>query len=186
MPSALLLPVLLRLLGPIAFIGAAIAAGVMNRSIMIVPLLALIAMTTSVLVQAGSPSPTMELKDLLNQGQPSARPSPFRGLGRRFGLRVLGYGLVFGIAALFAALFQATEFQPQIRSFDFGLIAIPATLAVFGSLLSARIGRDQMEGMMDQMQDMFSQMREAQSGEEHQDDAFTVEGEVIDLKDRDS
>lgn len=186
MPSALFLPVFLRLLGPIAFIATAITAGVMNRSIMIVPLLAFAGAAASLLIQSISPAPSMDLKNLLNPGQPPAPPNPFRGLGRRFGLGVLGYGLVFGIAALFAALFQATEFQPQIGSFDFGLIAIPAILAVFGGLLSARIGRNQMEGMMGQMQDMFSQMQEAQSGDGHDDDVFTVEGEVIDPKNRDS
>ena len=186
MPSALLLPVFFRLLGPIAFIGMAIAAGVMNRSIMIVPLLALAAALTSVLIQSVSPSPAMDLNNLLNPGQPTKPPSPLRGLGRRIGLRVLGYGIVFAIAAALAAIFQATEFEPQILLFDLGLIAVPVILAVFGGLLSARMGRDQMDGMMDQMQDMFSQMQSAQPGASPEDDAFTVEGEVIDPENRDS
>ena len=186
MPSALLLPVFLRLLGPIAFIGAAIAAGVMNRSIMIVPLLALVAVGASLLVQSVSPSPAMDLKNLLNPGQSTAPPSPFSGLGRRIGLRVLGYGIVFGIAAILAAIFQATEFEPQIRMFDLGLAAIAALLAILGGLLSARLGRNQMEGMMDQMQDMFSQMQSAQAPGSPDEDAFTVEGEVIDPENRDS
>ena len=180
MPSALFLPIFLRLLGPMAFIGMAIAAGVMNRSIMIVPLLALTATAVSILIRYVSPSPMMEVKDLLNPSAPSVRPSPFRGLGRRFGLGILGYGIVFGLAATIAAIFQATEFESQIRAFDFGLLAIPAALALIGGLLSARMGQAQMEGMMGQMQDMFSQMQDAQSAAATDEDAFTVEGEVID------
>ena len=186
MPSALFLPVFLRLLGPIAFIVAAIVAGILNRSIMIVPLLALTATGAAVLMQSVAPSPVADLKDILNQGARPHPASPFRGLGRRIGLGVLGFGTVFGLSALIAAIFQATEFEPQIRAFDFGLLLIPAFLAVLGGGLSARIGRDQMAGMMDQMQDMFSQMQPPDPAGSDANDAFTVEGEVIDPEKRDS
>ena len=186
MPSALFLPVFLRLLGPIAFVVAAIVAGILNRSIMIVPLLALTATGAAVLLQMVSPSPMADLKDILNPGAQPQPASPFRGLGRRIGLGVLGFGAVFGLSALIAAVFQATEFEPQIRAFDFGLLVIPALLAFFGGSLSARIGRNQMVGMMDQMQNMFSQMQTPDQPGSASEDAFTVEGEVIDPDKRDS
>ena len=153
---------------------------------MIVPLLALTATAAAVLIQSVSPSPMADLKDILNQGAQPQPASPFRGLGRRIGLGVLGFGAVFGLSALIAAIFQATEFEPQIRAFDFGLLLIPAILAVLGGGLSARIGRNQMAGMMDQMQDMFSQMQNPDPAGTSAEDAFTVEGEVIDPEKHDS
>ena len=179
MPAALLLPVFLRLAGPLAFIAAAIAAGVLNRSFMIVPLLAIAATLTTIVIRKVIPSPVEGLQTMLNPDAPPQNPSPFRGMGRRFGLGLIGYAIAFGFAALIAAIFQTTDFEPRLMPSDAGYLFIPALIALLGAWGSARLGLNQMAGMMGQMQDMFAQMQAAQQGHPAEDDAFTVDGEVI-------
>ncbi|MEL6414014.1 MAG: hypothetical protein AAFQ15_03640 [Pseudomonadota bacterium] len=178
MPQTLLLPLILRVAGPIAFVLAAMTAGVMNRSIMIVPLLALAATATTIIIRMVSPFPAFDLKSALNPNAPQEKPSAFRGAGRRLIIGVIGYGFAFGFAALIAAMFQTTEFQPQIGVSDAGYFIVPGVIAVIGATIGARIGVNQMAGMMDQMQDMFAQMQSP--GSANGDDEFTFEGEIID------
>lgn len=186
MPAALLLPILLRLAGPLAFIGAAMTAGILNLSIIMVPLLAAASTATAILIKTVTPSPAMELKEMLDGSAPSEKPSPFKGVGRGLAIRTLGFGVMFGLAALIAALFQTTELEPSIRASDFGFLIVPAAIALIGAWISARIGLNQMAGMMGQMQDAFAQMQTGQPQPEAEDGAFTFEGEIIDPEDRES
>lgn len=179
MPTSFLVPVLLRLAGPIAFLGAAIAAGVMNRSFLLVPLLTLVATVTTLVIRKVSPSPVTDIKSVL---APDAQPEPqnlFRGVGRRFVIGLVGYSIAFGLAALIAALFQTTEFEPQVMVSDTAYLIIPTLVAIVGGWISARVGMSQMADLMGQMQEMMAQMQSAQSAEADED-AFTVDGEVID------
>ena len=157
---------------------AAMIAGIMNTSLMIVPLLAITATVTTVVIRLFSPFPALDLKAALSPNTVSEKPSAYRGAGRRFLIGTVGYGFAFGFAALIAALFQTTEFQPQIGLSDLGYLIVPAFIAVIGATIGARIGINQMAGMMDQMQDMFAQMQA--QGQQTDDDAFTMEGEIID------
>ncbi len=179
MPVALLFPLLLRAAGPIAFIGAAIVAGVMNRSFILIPLLALAATATTIAIRKFSPSPAMDLQAMLSPDTPPQTPNPLKGSGKRLGLGLIGYGVVFGLAALIAALFQTTEFEPQLMVSDAGFLIAPALVAFIGAWVSARIGLNQMAGMMGQMQDMFVQMQTQQNGAEADEGAFTFEGEIV-------
>lgn len=179
MPLAILLPVALRLSGTIAFICSAMAAGILNRSPMLLPLLALAAVLTGILIRKLIPSPIADMESMLNPNAPQQKPSAFRGIGRRLGLSLFGYGLAFALAALIAALFQATEFEPRLLPSDIGYLMVPAGIALAGAWLSARLGYSQMAGMMGQMQDLFAQMQAGQNPSA-EDDAFTVDGEVID------
>ena len=178
MPQTLLLPIILRVAGPIAFVIAAMTAGVMNRSIIIVPLLALVATATTVIIRTVSPLPSFDLKSALSPDAPARKPSAFRGAGRRLVIGVIGYGVAFGFAALVAALFQATEFQPQLSLEDAGYFIVPGLIAIIGATIGARLGVNQMSGMMSQMQDMFAQMQTP--GAANDEDGFTFEGEIID------
>mgnify|MGYP001797127042 FL=1 len=82
MPVALFFPILLRLAGPVAFILAVAVAGAMNRSFILVPLLALAASLTTVIIRAVTPSPAMDLGAAM-QSQAEQRPhNPFRGVGQ--------------------------------------------------------------------------------------------------------
>ena len=179
MPTALLLPVFLRLAGPVAFVTAAITAGSLNRSFMLVPLLVAGATLTTILIRKVSPSPVGDLQGLLNPAAPPQPQSAFRGMGKRFGMGLIGYSIAFALAASIAAIFQATEFEPRLMASDASYILIPALIALLGAWGSARLGASQMAGMMGQMQDMFAQMQAAQ-GQESAEDPFTVDGEVID------
>lgn len=179
MPSALFLPILLRLAGPIAFVIAAMTAGAMNRSFVIIPLLALAASLTTILIRVVSPFPALDLQTALNPDAPPQKSSPFRGVGRRLIIGLFGYAFAYGFAAVIAAVFQSTEFERQLSSGDVGYLLIPGIIAFFGALLGARLGVNQMAGMMDQMQDMFSQMQ-ARANPQGEDETFTFEGEIID------
>ena len=180
MPTSFLIPILLRLAGPIAFLVAAIVAGVMNRSIFLIPLLTVVATATTIVIRKVSPSPATDLKSVLS---PDAEPNPpniFRGAGRRFAIGLVGYGIAFGLAAWIAAIFQTTEFEPQLMVSDTVYLIVPTMVAVIGAWISARVGMSQMAGMMGQMQEMMAQMQAAQTASPGDDDAFTVDGEVID------
>ena len=144
MPTALLFPVLLRLAGPLAFTLAAAAAGVLNRSIMLVPVLAIAASLTTILIRILVPSPVNDLQAMLNPNAPPRQASPFRGIGRRLGMGLILYGVAFGLSALLAALFQTTDFEPRLMASDVGYPLIPAAIAVIGAWLSARLGFNRM------------------------------------------
>ena len=184
MPAALFLPLLLRLAGPLSFLCAAMIAGVMNRSLLLIPLIALASTAATVLIRFIAPSPVTDLKTMLDPNARPQKPSPFKGVGRRFGVSVLGFGLMFGFSALIAAVFQPTEFQQQVQRLDFGFLAIPALIAIIGAWLSARLGINQMASMMQDMQGIFAQMQAGQTPRDEGEDAFTVEGEIIDPDDR--
>ena len=186
MPVALLFPILLRVAGPIAFVLAIATAGAMNRSFILVPLLAAAASLTTIVIRTVTPSPALDLKAALTPDAEQRPHNPLRGTGKRFAAGLVGYTIVFGLAALVAAIFRTTEFEPQVMLVDAWFAIIPAILAFAGAWISARIGLNQMAGMMDQMQDAFAQMQSGQRSGDPEDDAFTVEGEVIDPDRRDS
>lgn len=179
MPTSFLVPILLRLAGPIAFLVAAIVAGIMNRSVLLVPLLTIVATGTTIVIRRVSPSPVTDLQSVLSPDAQATPPNIFRGVGRRFGIGLVGYGLAFALAALIAAVFKTTEFEPQLMVSDTVYLIVPALVAVIGAWISARVGMSQMAGMMGQMQEMMAQMQAAQNGQNAEDDAFTVDGEVV-------
>ncbi|MEO1659780.1 MAG: hypothetical protein AAFR51_02240 [Pseudomonadota bacterium] len=186
MPIALLFPILARLAGPISFASAAIVAGGMNRSVVMVPLLAVTASLATVLVRWLLPSPVNDLKAMLSPEAEPAAPNPLKGVGQRFGLGLIGYGLLFGLAALIAAVFKTTEFEPQVLSSDIWFLAVPGAIAIIGAWVSARLGYTQMAGMMGQMQTVFADIKSQQAPQPGEQDGFTFEGEIIDPEDRDS
>lgn len=186
MPAAILFPILLRAAGPIAFILAALIAGVLNQSIMIVPLLALAATLATMVIGTVSPSPAVELAAMLDPNAPPKSKSVLDGAGKRLGIGLIGYAFTFGFAALVAALFQETEFNQVLTMTDAWLILVPSVLAVLAAMLSARLGANQIVGMAAQMESMIKQAK-AGYGDPNtppdQNDAFTVEGEIVDQED---
>lgn len=186
MPAALMLPLLLRAAGPIAFLIAAVTAGVMNQSFMIVPLLAIAATLTTIIIRKVSPSPAADLAAMLDPNAVPQQKSIFEGAGKRLGVGLVGYTVTFGLAALIAAMFQETEFKQTLTQTDAWIILIPSGLAVLAAMLSARLGANQIAGMAGQMADVFAAMKAQQGGPNsaaQDDEAFTVEGEIIDKDD---
>lgn len=181
MPAALLFPILLRVAGPIAFFVSVATAGILNRSFMLVPLLAVAATLTTVLIRQVTPSPALDLKEMLSAQDEPKPNNPLRGIVPKLAGGLVGYAILFALAAGVAAIFQTTEFEPQVSLADVWFAILPAMIAFAGAWISARIGANQMAGMMSQMQEAFSQMQTGQAqGHPGEDEAFTVEGEVID------
>lgn len=183
MPTSFLIPVLMRVAGPLAFVVSAMTAGVMNRSPLLIPLLAVVATVTTLVIRKVTPSPASDLQSVLTPGADPAPPNIFRGTGKRFAIGLVGYAIAFWIAAMIAAVFQTTEFEPRVMWSDVGFMLVPTILAVIGAWISARIGMSQMASMMGQMQDIFQQMQADQGMTPADEDAFTVDGEVIDPDD---
>ena len=179
MPTAFLVPVLLRVAGPLAFIIAAMTAGAMNRSVLVIPLLAIVATVTTVVIRKFTPSPVSDLQSVLTPDAQPAPPNVFRGAGKRLAIGLVGYGIVFWLTAMIAAIFQTTEFEPQLMPTDAGYFIVPTLIAIIGAWISARVGLSQMAGMMGQMQDVFAQMQASQNAASDDETAFTVDGEII-------
>ncbi len=179
MPTALILPILLRVLATAIFALAAIYAGVANRSFLIVPCLAAAAAAAQYVTGLIAPSPIQGLKFAFD---PEARPpNPLSKAGRGFAMGVVLYGLLFSLAAMIAALFQETEFERALTGDDGLLVAVAAGFATVFSSLSARTGTSQIAGMMGNMQEAFADMQAQQATADMAagDDEFIVEGEII-------
>lgn len=179
MPAALALPLMLRAAAAIIFLVAVIAAGIMNRSVFIVPLLAVAATLTQFLVSKIIPSPLTDLKAGLN---PQAPPTPaLTKLTRGVIIATFGYGILFVFTVFISALFQETELAHNFTRTDLYLIAIPAIGAAILSLINARIANAQMATMMSGVQAMYAQMNpDGPPNPANDDDAFTIDGEIID------
>ncbi|MEM7494164.1 MAG: hypothetical protein AAF296_12340 [Pseudomonadota bacterium] len=180
MPLSLIFPIALRAAGPVAFIISAMAAGAMNQSVMLVPILALTATLTTLLIRKVSPSPAGELAAALNPQAEQKRKSVFKGALKRFGAGLIGYAVCFGIAALIAAMFQETEFNQLFVRSDIWFALIPAIIAIVGAYFSSRMAFGQMADVAGQMQTMFAQMQDrGHPAGTPEDDDFTLEGEIV-------
>ena len=181
MPLSFILPIALRAIGPFAFVASAMAAGAMNQSVMLVPLLAVAVTLTTLLIRKVSPSPAGDLAAVLNPQAEQTRKGLFDGALKRFGAGLIGYAVCFGFAALIAAMFQETEFNQMLIGSDLWFALIPATIAIVGAYVSYRMAFGQMADMAGQVQAMFAQMqdRDHPSGAPEEDD-FTLEGEIVD------
>ncbi len=178
MPISLALPIFLRLAAALVFVVAVIVAGVMNRSIMMVPLLAGAATLTQWLLARIAPGPMASLQSSLG-GAPQG-PVPLNRLGGRFIAGVFGYGLLFILTVFISALFKETELERILTRTDLSILAIATGLAILLSLLNAHFGSKQVAGMMGDLEATFADMQRQQEREE----AFTVEGEMIDPEDQ--
>lgn len=183
MPNALLLPILLRATPGLILLIAACTAGVLNRSVMIVPLLALAGTLAQFAASQFAPNPLDSLKDAF--AGPKAATGPANKLARGLIMSTLGFGVVYGLSALIAALFQETEFARTLTGFDAGLVLIPAGIAFVLSIFVAKSIARQAAQMLGGFQAAFSQMQGQAGQAANDDDAFTVEGEIIDPKDED-
>ena len=185
MPLALILPIALRAASTLVFLVAVVVAGVMNRSIAIVPLLAIAATLTQLAVRRVAPSPIEGLQAAF-QSPMGPPPHPAAKLLRSALTSTVAYGVLFGFSALIAAMFQVTEFSRIVTQFDFGLIAVPTVLAFLTGVLVAKTAASQAANMMGDLQQAFADMQAQQPGQPANDEEpFTFEGEIIDPDDRD-
>ena len=179
MPLRFLFPLFLQLAGPLAFLNAAGLAGILNRSLLLVPLLALTATGLSWLMQRWGLAFGSAVIALF--GKPAnARPGPsMRGLIASFVGRWLGYGVVFLGAAMFAALFQVTEFEPRLQPTDLWFLAAPVLIALPAQFLAHHLGLGQAQSFMQAMQQRYTHHTSGPDAPSASETPFTVEGEVI-------
>lgn len=181
MPKALLFPILLRATPGLVLLITACIAGVFNRSVMIVPLLAIAGTLSQYAASRFAPNPLDSLKAAFTGGQTA--PGPGAKLTRGFIMSTLGFGVVYGLSALIAALFQETEFARTLTGFDAGLVIIPALMAFVLSIFVAKSIARQAAHMMGGLQEVFSEMQAQAGPAANDDDAFTFEGEIIEPED---
>ncbi len=175
MPQAFALPIILRLLATAAFLIAAAYAGAINRSFLIVPLLAISAVAAQTVASLIAPSPITGLKAAFDPG--AIEPPLAKKAGKGFAGSLIGYGIVFALSAGIAALFQETEFVRGIELQDLMLSGGAGLIALSCSVLSSKLGASQVVGVMQSMQTAFAEMKA--TSDHHDDDSFTVEGEII-------
>lgn len=171
---------LIYLCGPLAFIASVGLAGILNRSLLLVPALALTATATSVLLRSLIPSLRSGLQMILRRQEPVAKVAILSGAIRGFVLRWLGYGAVFFSAAMLAALFQATDFAPRIERSDLWFLCLPVAIAIPSRWLSHQLGVGRAVKMRPPMRSVFER---AQTGSHPHTDStqapFTIEAEII-------
>ncbi len=171
------IPVLLRIAASLVFVVAVIVAAAMNRSIMLVPLLAAAATLSHWLAARLAPNPLSNLGEMLAPG--AARANPAGKLIRKFLFGVFGYGLVFALTVLISAVFQETELERIVTRFDLTLIAVAAGLAIVLSVINAHTAATQVTGMMGDLQQAFNQMQGGPAATPGGEEPFTFEGEII-------
>lgn len=177
MPVFLSLPIALRAGSAFVFIAAVIIAASLNRSLLMVPLLAL----ASTLVHWGigriAPGPLAQLQALAGQSQRLA------GGANLFWLRVfggtIGYGAIFMITVFFSALVQETQLERALTGTDLKILLIASGLAAILAFINAKLAARQVGAMAGDLNTLFAQMRSPDS----EDDPFTVEGEIIEPDD---
>ena len=179
MPIALALPIILRIASTLVFLVAVIIAAALNRSVMMVPLLAAAATLSHWVAGKFAPNPLSNLDGADNVRTPTG--SLLGRLTPRFLIGAIGYGILFALAVLISAVFQETELERAITQTDFIIIGVASAVAIALSIINAYTAASQVTGMMSDLQQAFSDMQNDQTpdGEE----PFTFEGEIIDPDD---
>ncbi len=179
MPLFLALPIILRIASTLVFLVAVIVAAVLNRSVMMVPLLAAAATLSHWVAGKFVPNPLSNLAGATRIRMPMSS-LPGR-LVPRFLIGVFGYGILFALTVLISAIFQQTELERAITNTDFIIIGVASAIAIILSVINAYTAATQVTGIMADLQQAFGDMQDGQvpDGEE----PFTFEGEVIDPDD---
>ncbi len=182
MPFVLALPIILRIASTLVFLVAVIVAAALNRSVMMVPLLAAAATLSHWVAGKFVPNPLSNL-----EGATSIRTPMGNLLGRlapRFLVGVFGYGILFALAVLISAVFQETELERAITRTDFIIIGVASVIAIILSVINAYTAATQVTGIMSDLQQAFSDMQDGQGPDQDGGETpFTFEGEIIDPDD---
>lgn len=180
MPFIIALPLMLRLGATLVFLLAVVAAGALNRSLVMVPLLAATATLTHWLVGKVVPNPLKNIQGIAgNVAVPGRSP---QALLMRFIAGTIGYGMIFMVTVFLSAIFQETELERALDGTDALILAVPAGIAALLSIATAYTGANQVTGMAADLHQTFARGHTDPHGL-HDEDAFTVEGEIIDPDD---
>ncbi|MEM8617735.1 MAG: hypothetical protein AAGF20_12490 [Pseudomonadota bacterium] len=172
MSMALGLPILLRIAGALVFPVAVALAAILNRSVWIVPLMAGAATLTQAAMAQLAPNPLNSLSAMVSGSPPQ---NIWKKALRGFIAGTVGYGVVFSLVVLVAAVFQETELQPMVRQSDLILVALATATAAGLALINARTTARQMAQVMAQ----FGAAGTPDPGDPETADGIIIEGEII-------
>jgi len=172
MRFAIWLPILLRVASGLVFVLAIIVAGVANRPVLLVPMIAGVA----TLAHLNTPRMSINFTGKPEQGL----------IGRAltvFLTRTILFGFLFVLSVGIAALFQETELSREFATFDTILLTVPFALALLFTAVSMRSPLGNPEAMMADIQKAFTDVATGNVPAANDDDAFTVDGEFEDKTD---
>ena len=175
MPLMIQFAILLRVLSLLVFIIAAIVAGVMNRPVLLMVILAALMALTNFYYARHS------------RAQKAARGEPTGWLGKlglTFVARLITLAIFYGLAVLISALFQETYLARQLAPIDGWVVGITLAIALLTSEVSKRMLATQVTGLMGgMMADMQAAMAKMQQDAGAGDDGFTIDGESHEVDD---
>lgn len=169
MRFAIWMPIMLRAASAFVFVIAVIVAGAANRSLIMVPAIAAVA----TLANLNTPRMSINLTGAPEQGLIGRAMSVFF-------TRTVLFAVVFGLAALIAALFRETEFARDFTNFDVILVTAPFVLALILTTIAMRSPLGNPEEFVNDLKQALAEMQAGDTPDN--DDAFTVDGEFEERK----
>ena len=175
MPQSLKLNLLLRGGSVAVFLLAIILAAILNRPILMIPLMAGVMTLSSII--ALRRSPLTEITHMQPDGTPPPRPTlDLARISTGFILRLGALAALFIAALGLTALFTDTALAREIGAIDLALLIIPLLAALGMAEMSARLTARQVAGAIGAFQGMFAEVRDGPGGEGGE----IIEGEIID------
>ncbi len=174
MPHSLKLNLFLRGGSLAVFLLAIILAAILNRSILMIPLMAG-AMTLASFI-AACRSPLAEITPTQPDGSPPPRPTlDLARIGAGFMVRLGALTALFIAALGLTALFTETALAREIGAIDLALLIIPLLAALGMAEMATRLTARQVAGAIGAFQGLFAEVRNGPGGEGGE----IIEGEII-------
>lgn len=175
MPQSLKLNLLLRGGSVAVFLLAIILAAILNRPILMIPLMAS-AMTLASLI-ASRRSPLTEITHMQPDGAPPPHPPlDLARIGAGFMVRLGALAALFIAALGITALFTETALAREFGAVDLALLILPLLAALGMAEIAARLTARQVAGAINAVQGLFNEVRGGPDGEDDE----IIEGEIID------
>lgn len=165
MPSALALPLRLRLASSAAFLLAVLVAAGANRSLLMVPILAAASTAAHWMASRLAKGDQATMLGLLDPRTQRLMQQKMARAGFFFGL--FGYTLIFIIGVFLSAIVTPTELARQLTRFDLWLVLAPTGLTLGLGLVRRNLSTP------------FQGPGNPASSPDPDSDAFTVEGEIV-------
>lgn len=169
-------PLLIRIAAALVFPVTVAVAAILNRSFLMVPLLALAATGVQLLMSRVAPNPLTSFGAMAQSGP---KPVSLNTTMVTFFIGACFYAGVFILFVFLSALFQETQLAHGIAPIDFVMIAIPSALAALFSFVSSRLAAAQVTDLMQQFQSGLNPDGAGRSDFDP-DDGMTIDGKVID------
>lgn len=172
MPQALKLNLILRAVAVLVFPLATILAAMLNRSVLMVALIALAMTVSGIIAQRRGALSEIALRDPAAPEPPQRQPLPFGRIATRFIARVFGLSGIFIVALGLTALFTETDLARRLNGTDLALFAIPFLIALACQEIARRQTAHQMESALGAVQSILDPGPASGDGP-------IIEGEVV-------